>query len=127
MMADLNQMLDKHRRGEDTTEDFAEFMRNTENSSPTDPRPSRNSSTTWHAGGSDAAHARLALPEQREELAGLMEQAWQDLDLASEMAQLQDHLRALRPDLPWNAVSACPVNRGSACRTPRRHSLRWPT
>ena len=30
-----------------------------------------------------------------------MAQAWQDMDLAAEMAHLQDNLRALRPDLPW--------------------------
>jgi len=103
MMADLNQMLDKHRRGEDTTEDFAEFMRKHGELFPDGPE-------TLEELLDDLARRAAAMqrmldslsPEQREELAGLMEQAWQDLDLASEMAQLQDHLRALRPDLPWN-------------------------
>ena len=40
-------------------------------------------------------------PEQREELAGLMAEAMGDLDLAAQMGQLNDNLRALRPDLPW--------------------------
>jgi uncharacterized protein with von Willebrand factor type A (vWA) domain len=51
-------------------------------------------------------------PEQREELAGLMEQVWQDMDLASEMSQLQDHLRALRPDLPWQGRQRMQGERG---------------
>jgi uncharacterized protein with von Willebrand factor type A (vWA) domain len=38
-------------------------------------------------------------PEQREQLAQLMQQALSDADLASEMAQLSDNLRALRPGL----------------------------
>ncbi len=103
MMADLNQMLDKHRRGEDTREDFTEFMRKHGDLFPDSPE-------TLEELLDDLARRAAAMqrmldslsPEQREELAGLMEQAWQDLDLASEMAQLQEHLRALRPDLPWN-------------------------
>ena len=103
MMADLNRMLDKHRRGEDTTEDFAEFMRKHGDLFPDSPE-------TLEELLDDLARRAAAMqrmleslsPEQREELAGLMEQAWQDLDLASEMAQLQEHLRALRPDLPWS-------------------------
>ena len=103
MMADLNQMLDKHRRGEDTTEDFAEFMSKHGDLFPDSPE-------TLEELLDDLARRAAAMqrmldslsPEQRQELAGLMEQAWQDLDLANEMAQLQDHLRALRPDLPWS-------------------------
>jgi uncharacterized protein with von Willebrand factor type A (vWA) domain len=40
-------------------------------------------------------------PEQRAELAGLMEQAMQDAGLAMEMTRLGDALRARRPDLGW--------------------------
>jgi uncharacterized protein with von Willebrand factor type A (vWA) domain len=103
MMADLNRMLDKHRRGEDTTEDFAEFMHKHGDLFPDSPE-------TLEELLDDLARRAAAMqrmldslsPDQREELAGLMAQAWQDLDLASEMAQLQEHLRALRPDLPWS-------------------------
>ena len=38
-------------------------------------------------------------PEQREQLGQLMSQALADADLAAEMAQLADNLRALRPEL----------------------------
>ncbi|MEK9664180.1 MAG: hypothetical protein VW082_06110 [Candidatus Nanopelagicales bacterium] len=102
MMADLNEMLDKHRRGEDTEQDFADFMDKHGELFPDNPQ-------TLEELLDDLARRAAAMqrmldsmsPEQRAELAGLMEQAWQDMDLAREMAQLQDHLRALRPDLPW--------------------------
>src|ERR671922_197054 len=38
-------------------------------------------------------------PEQRAELAGLMEQALSDAGLAAEMGRLADSLRSRRPDL----------------------------
>ncbi len=113
MMADLNSMLDKHRRGEDTTEGFREFMRKHGDLFPDDPQ-------SLEELLDDLARRAAAMqrmldsmtPEQRDELAGLMEQAWQDLDLASEMAQLQDHLRALRPDLPWQGRQRMSGERG---------------
>ena len=40
-------------------------------------------------------------PEQRAELAGLMDQALRDAGLAEEMGRLQSSLRAARPDLRW--------------------------
>ena len=40
-------------------------------------------------------------PEQRAELAGLMDQALRDAGLAEEMGRLQSSLRAARPDLGW--------------------------
>ena len=38
MLADLNQLLDKHARGEDTTDDFAEFMAKHGDLFPGDPQ-----------------------------------------------------------------------------------------
>ena len=102
MLADLNSLLDKHRRGEDVSEDFESFMDRHEQFFPE--RPESFEQMLDDLARRAAAMQRMLdsmTPEQREELAGLMEQAWQDLDLAAEMSQLQDHLRALRPDLPW--------------------------
>ena len=45
MMADLNALLAKHARGEDTTEDFDQFMGSTASSSPRTPGTSTSSST----------------------------------------------------------------------------------
>jgi uncharacterized protein with von Willebrand factor type A (vWA) domain len=103
MMADLNELLDKHRRGEDTEQDFADFMDKHGDLFPDNPQSL--AELLDDLARRAAAMQRMLdsmSPEQRAELAGLMEQAWQDMDLAREMAQLQDHLRALRPDLPWN-------------------------
>jgi uncharacterized protein with von Willebrand factor type A (vWA) domain len=44
---------------------------------------------------------RSLSPEQRDELAALMAGALEDMDLAREMAQLSEALRARRPDLDW--------------------------
>jgi uncharacterized protein with von Willebrand factor type A (vWA) domain len=45
MLQDLNQLLEKHRLGEDTPEDFSEFMDSTATSSPRTPRTSTSCST----------------------------------------------------------------------------------
>lgn len=103
MMADLNALLDKHRRGEDASDDFDEFMAKHGDFFPE--RPESFEQLLDDLARRAAAMQRMLdslTPEQRDELAGLMEQAWQDLDLAAEMSQLQDHLRAMRPDLPWS-------------------------
>lgn len=113
MLADLNSMLDKHRRGEDVSEDFEQFMDKHGDFFPD--RPESFEQLLDDLARRAAAMQRMLdsmTPEQREELAGLMEQAWQDLDLAAEMAQLQDHLRALRPDLPWQGRQRMQGERG---------------
>ena len=102
MLADLNAMMDKHRRGEDVSEDFEHFMESHGDLFPE--RPESFEQLLDELARRAAAMARMLdslTPEQREELQGLMAQAWQDMDLAAEMAHLQDNLRALRPDLPW--------------------------
>ena len=113
MLADLNTMLDKHRRGEDVSKDFEQFMDKHGEFFPD--RPESFEQLLDDLARRAAAMQRMLdsmTTEQREELAGLMEQAWQDMDLASEMSQLQDHLRALRPDLPWQGRQRMQGERG---------------
>ncbi len=113
MLSDLNAMLDKHRRGEDVGEDFEQFMGKHGEFFPD--RPESFEQLLDDLARRAAAMQRMLdsmTPEQREELAGLMEQAWQDMDLASEVSQLQDHLRALRPDLPWQGRQRMQGERG---------------
>ncbi|HEY7857885.1 MAG TPA: VWA domain-containing protein [Candidatus Nanopelagicales bacterium] len=103
MLADLNDLLDKHSRGEDTTEAFAEFMQRHGEFFPE--QPGSVEELIDELARRAAAMARMLesmAPAQREELAGLMAQALSDLDLAAEMGRLGDSLRALRPDLPWS-------------------------
>ena len=103
MMGDLNRMLEKHQRGEDTASDFADFMDKHGDFFPD--RPESLEELLDQLARQAAAMARLLdsmSPEQREELSELMAQAFSDLDLASEMGRLGDNLRAMRPDLGWS-------------------------
>ena len=102
MLADLNAMLDKHRNGGDVHEDFDRFMDRHGDFFPD--RPESFEQLLDDLARRAAAMSRLLdslTPEQRDELADLMRAAMEDLDLAAEMASLNDNLQALRPDLPW--------------------------
>src|SRR4051794_8181647 len=103
MLADLNQLLDKHARGEDTPEDFEQFMAKHGDLFPGDPHDVDElvDELARQAAAAERLMASLT-PQQREELAGLMQQALGDPDLAAQMAALNDNLRALRPDLTWD-------------------------
>ncbi|GGQ21974.1 uncharacterized protein with von Willebrand factor type A (vWA) domain [Actinomadura coerulea] len=102
MMADLNAMLERDARGEHTQEDFDRFMGEYGDMFPDDPENLEElvDSLARRAAAMDRLLASLS-PEQRAELAGLMEQAMQDAGLAMEMTRLGDALRARRPDLGW--------------------------
>ena len=103
MMSDLNQMLEKHQRGEDTTQDFADFMDKHGDFFPD--KPETLEELLDQLARQAAAMQRMLesmSAEQREELAELMAEALGDLDLASEMGRLTDNLRAMRPDLAWS-------------------------
>ncbi|MDQ2782965.1 MAG: hypothetical protein M3Y26_10600 [Actinomycetota bacterium] len=100
MMADLNTLLGKHARGEDTTNEFAEFMDKHGDFFPD--QPSNVDELIDSLARRQAAADRMMRSlsrEQREELAGLMQQAMQDMGLEMEMTQLGDNLRSLRPGM----------------------------
>src|SRR5215207_8917087 len=100
MLADLNSLLAAHARQEDTTDQFADFMAKHGEFFPEQPE---NVEELIDALARRQAAAQRMLssltPEQRQQLGQLMSQAMADADLASEMAQLADNLRALRPGL----------------------------
>jgi uncharacterized protein with von Willebrand factor type A (vWA) domain len=101
MMHDLNDLLARHGRGEDTTDAFAEFMRRHGEFFPE--KPGSVGELVDALARRAAAGERLMRslsPQQREELSRLMDQALGD-GLAGEMAALDANLRALRPDLAW--------------------------
>ena len=102
MLHDLNALLDRHARGEDTTDPFAEFMQKHGDFFPE--KPSNVDELIDALARRAAAGERLMRSlsaEQQAELAGLMRQALGNGALAAEMAALGDNLRALRPDLNW--------------------------
>src|SRR5215216_1489948 len=100
MLSDLNALLAAHARQEDTTDQFADFMAKHGEFFPEQPE---NVDELIDALARRQAAAQRMLssltPEQRQQLGQLMSQAMADADLASEMAQLADNLRALRPGL----------------------------
>ncbi|TYB46523.1 VWA domain-containing protein [Actinomadura chibensis] len=102
MMAALNEMLDRDARGEHTQEDFDRFMDEYGDMFPDAPANLEElvDSLARRAAAMDRLLASLS-PEQRAELAGLMDQVMQDAGLAMEMSRLGDALRARRPDLGW--------------------------
>jgi uncharacterized protein with von Willebrand factor type A (vWA) domain len=100
MLQDLNALLGKHARGENTDDAFAEFMNRHGDFFPE--KPTNVDELIDALARRAAAGERLMRslsPQQRAELQSLMEQSLGDL--AGQMAALSDNLRALRPDLNW--------------------------
>ncbi|MBA2465539.1 MAG: hypothetical protein H0V42_11285 [Nocardioidaceae bacterium] len=98
MLADLNELLAAHARGENTEDRFREFMDRHGELFPEQPRDVDEliDALARRQAAADRMLASLS-PEQREQLGQLISDAMSDPDLASQMAQLSDNLRALRP------------------------------
>jgi uncharacterized protein with von Willebrand factor type A (vWA) domain len=102
MLAALNDMLDADARGEDTSDQFAEFMDNYGDFFPDNPQTLDELIDSLARRAAAAQRLLNSLsPEQQAELYGLMQQAMQDAGLAEQMARLSDQLRARRPELDW--------------------------
>ncbi|MCZ2404560.1 VWA domain-containing protein [Paenarthrobacter sp. Z7-10] len=103
MLADVNELLDKHRRGEDTDADFQEFMGRHGRFFPEDPQSVEE---LIDALARRAAAAQRLLQsmsaEQRDELMRLSSQAFGSPELMSQLDQLDSSLRALRPGEDWS-------------------------
>ncbi|MFF5215790.1 VWA domain-containing protein [Micromonospora sp. NPDC000442] len=101
MMRDLNALLARHARAEDTADAFAEFMRRHGDFFPERPRDVDELIDLLARRSAAGQRLMNSLSErQREELAGLMRESLGDR-LAGELAALEGNLRALRPDLRW--------------------------
>lgn len=102
MLQDLNELLDKHRRGEDTGADFQNFMAKHGQYFPENPQSVEE---LIDALAQRAAAAQRMLQsmsrEQREELMNLSAQAFGSPQLMAQLGQLDDNLRALRPGEDW--------------------------
>jgi uncharacterized protein with von Willebrand factor type A (vWA) domain len=102
MLADLNELIERRARGEDTTEGFARFMERHGDLFPD--RPTTLDELLEQMARRMAAMSRLMTslsPEQRRELRRLAEQMMQDMDLAFEVDRLGANLESAFPDLPW--------------------------
>ncbi|MEU4772420.1 VWA domain-containing protein [Micromonospora sp. NPDC023644] len=99
MMRDLNDLLARHARSEDTTDAFAEFMRRHGEFFPEQPADVDELVDVLARRSAAGERLMRSLSDrQREELADLMRQSLGDR-LAGELAALDANLRALRPDL----------------------------
>jgi uncharacterized protein with von Willebrand factor type A (vWA) domain len=100
MLADLNQMLEADARGEHTQQDFDAFMESYGDMFPDGPANLEELVDALVRRAMAAQRLMSSLsPDQRDELAGLMQQTLADEGLAAEMARLADALRARRPEL----------------------------
>jgi uncharacterized protein with von Willebrand factor type A (vWA) domain len=100
MLADLNQMLAADARGEHTQADFDAFMSKYSDMFPDAPANLEELVDALVRRAMAAQRLMSSLSaDQRDELAGLMQQALSDAGLAAEMGQLADALRARRPEL----------------------------
>jgi uncharacterized protein with von Willebrand factor type A (vWA) domain len=103
MLSDLNDLLEKHGRGEDTPEDFADFMARHGQHFPEDPQ---DIDELLDALAQRSAAAQRMLnsmtPEQRAELMELSAQAFGSPALMDQLARLDQNLMGLRPGEDWS-------------------------
>jgi uncharacterized protein with von Willebrand factor type A (vWA) domain len=102
MLSDLNDLLDAHRRGEDTSEQFDDFMAKHGEHFPENPQTIDELLDTLAARSAAAQRMRNSMTqEQRDELDALAQEAFGSPDLMSELGRLDDTLRSLRPGEDW--------------------------
>lgn len=99
MMNDLNDLLEKHRQGDATEEDYQEFLDKHRDFFPD--APDTLDEFIDEMARQSAAMQRMLesmTPGQRAELAAAMDQALSDMGLQEQMARLQENLQAMRPE-----------------------------
>src|SRR6195952_1914140 len=107
MLADLNSMLEADARGEDTEQQFADFMAKHGEFFPENPQTLEELTDALARRASAAERLMRSLSqEQRQELADLMSTAMEDLGLQSEMSRLSEALRGAPPGLDWGGQRA---------------------
>lgn len=102
MLDDLNDLLDKHARGEDTQRDFDEFMTKHGEFFPENPRNVEELLDSLAKRAAAAQRFRNSLSqEQRDELDALAQQAFGSPALMRALDRLDAHLQAARPGEDW--------------------------
>ncbi|RUR00993.1 vWA domain-containing protein [Labedella endophytica] len=102
MLSDLNELLESHRRGEGTQQQFDDFMEKHGEHFPENPETIDELLDTLAARSAAAQRMRNSMTqEQRDELDALAQDAFGSPDLMSELGRLDDTLRSLRPGEDW--------------------------
>ena len=103
MLNDLNELLDKHSRGEDSQEDFDNFMAKHGQHFPENPRNVDELLDSLAKRAAAAQRFRNSLSaEQRAELDALAQQAFGSPQLMQALSRLDSHLQAARPGEDWD-------------------------
>ncbi len=106
MLDDLNDLLDKHARGEDTQQDFENFMAKHGEFFPENPQNVEELLDSLAKRAAAAQRFRNSLsPDQRAELDALAEQAFGSPALQQALSRLDAHLQAARPGEDWTGSS----------------------
>ncbi|KAA1251534.1 VWA domain-containing protein [Mycobacterium simiae] len=102
MLDDLNDLLDKHARGQDTQQDFDDFMDKHGEFFPENPRNVEELLDSLAKRAAAAQRFRNSLSqEQRDELDALAQQAFGASSLMRSLSRLDAHLQAARPGEDW--------------------------
>lgn len=121
MVNDLNELLDKHARGEDTQQDFDDFMDKHGEFFPENPRTVEELLDSLAKRAAAAQRFRNSLsPDQRAELDALAQQAFGSPSLMQALGRLDSHLQAARPGETGPAPNSSPARTRSAwAKAPR--------
>ena len=103
MLDDLGALLEKHARGEDTDEDFRDFMARHGDQFPENPQSVEELVDALARRAAAAQRMLASMPEeQRRELMELSAQAFGSPALAESLQRLDTALRGLRPGEDWD-------------------------
>jgi uncharacterized protein with von Willebrand factor type A (vWA) domain len=102
MLEDLNDLLEKHRRGEDTQQDFDDFMAKHGQFFPENPQDVDEllDSLAQRAAAAQRMLSSMS-PEQRQQLMELSQQAFGSPALMEQLARMDANLQSLRPGEDW--------------------------
>lgn len=102
MLGDLNDLLDSRRRGEDSQEQFDDFMAKHGDYFPEQPATLDELLDSLAQRAAAAQRMRNSMTrEQRDELDALAQQAFGSPELIDSLSQLDSSLRSLRPGEDW--------------------------
>ncbi|MGD9619736.1 MAG: VWA domain-containing protein [Mycolicibacterium sp.] len=102
MLDDLNDLLDKHAQGQDSQQDFADFMAKHGQFFPENPKNIDELLDSLASRAAAAQRFRNSLSEQqRAELDALAQQAFGSPSLMNALSRLDGHLQAARPGEDW--------------------------
>jgi uncharacterized protein with von Willebrand factor type A (vWA) domain len=106
MVNDLNELLDKHSRGQDSPQDFQDFMNKHGEFFPENPQNVEELLDSLAKRAAAAQRFRNSLsPDQRAELDALAQQAFGSPALMQALDRLDAHLQSARPGEDWDGSS----------------------